>query len=286
MKYNGIITPMITPFRLNGEVDYESIGTLVEFVRSIGVKGIFPSSSTGVFPFLTMEERKKMLEAVLKHAGTMKVFAGVGSADSESAVELARHARDVGAEAIVLMPSYYIKSDQEWIIKHFESVLDKVDMNFMIYNIPQLTDSTIDIKTIDYLKSNYAQISGIKDSSGDMRYFSKIMRFRDSRFSVFQGQDDLLLISLALGADGGVCGTSNFINYIVELYNLYQSGNMDGARKMQLEKVNGLMETLAKSNFPTSYYLAFYHRFKVKGGYRSPMVAPSKEASDALAKWF
>jgi 4-hydroxy-tetrahydrodipicolinate synthase/2-dehydro-3-deoxy-D-gluconate aldolase len=285
MKYSGIVTPLITPFKLSGEVDYNSIDTLVNFLKSIGVAGIFPSSSTGLFPFLNIDERKKMLEQVLKNSGSLKVFAGVGAADTDSAIELARHAKDVGADAIVLMPSYYIKSDQTWIINHFEKVLEKVDINFMIYNIPQLTGSTVELKTIEHLKSNFSQVSGIKDSSGDMRYFSKLMRFKASNFSVFQGQDDLMLISLTLGADGGVCGTTNFVRYIVDLYDHYRNGAIEKARILQIEQINNIMDVLALSNFPAGYYYAFYNKFKVAGGYRNPMLAPSKEASDSILKW-
>lgn len=285
MKYNGIITPIITPFKINGEVDYKSIDTLVNFLKSIGVSGIFLSSSTGLFPFLTIDERKKMLEQVLKNSGTLKVFAGIGAADTESAIELAKHAKDVGAKAVVLMPSYYIKSDQSWIISHFKKVLEKVDLNFIIYNIPQFTGSSIELKTIEYLKSNFSQISGIKDSSGDMRYFSKLIHLKDTNFSVFQGQDDLLLLSLTLGADGGVCGTSNFLKYIVDLYDYYRSGELEKSRVLQLEKVNSLMDTLGLATFPSGYYYAFYTKFRIKGGYRSPMTPPSKEASDLILKW-
>ncbi|MEM0160399.1 MAG: dihydrodipicolinate synthase family protein [Thermoplasmata archaeon] len=285
MKYNGIVTPMITPFKKTGEVDYSSIDILVDFLKSIGVSGIFPSSSTGLFPFLSIDERKKMLEQVLKNSENLKIFEGIGAVDTDSAIELARHAKDVGADAVVLMPSYYIKSDQSWIINHFEKVLEKVDIDFMIYNIPQFTGSTVELKTIEYLKTNFSQISGIKDSSGDMRYFSKLMRFKDSNFSVFQGQDDLMLISLTLGADGGVCGTTNFIKYIVDLYEHYRDGDIDKARILQIEKINNIMDVLASSNFPAGYYSAFYNKFKVNGGYRNPMLAPSKEASESILKW-
>ncbi|MGC8497763.1 MAG: dihydrodipicolinate synthase family protein [Thermoplasmata archaeon] len=286
MKYNGIVTPMITPFNRNGEVDYNSIDILVKFLKSIGVSGVFSSSSTGLFPFLSLEERKRMLEQILKNSGTMKIFAGIGAADTDSVIELAKHAKDVGADAVVLMPSYYIKSDQEWIVNHFEKVLTKVDIDFMIYNIPQFTGSTVEIKTIEYLKSNFSQVSGIKDSAGDMRYFSKLMRFKDSNFSVFQGQDDLMLMSLTLGADGGVCGTTNFFNDVVSLYDYYRAGEHEKARKVQVEKVNNIMEKLSLSNFPALYYYAFYSKFKIEGGYRDPMVKPSIESSEKVLKWF
>ncbi len=283
MKYNGIVTPFLTPFKRDETVDYDALKTMVDFLKEIGVSGIFPSSSTGLFPFLSLEERKKLLEKVREYS-SLKIFAGIGSADTKGAIDLAKHAKDVGADAVVLMPSYYIKSDQKWIINHFESVLKAIDIDFIIYNIPQLTNSYVDIETIKYLKSQYSQISGIKDSSGDMRYFTKLMEIKDKNFSVFQGQDDLLLISLVLGADGGVCGTSNFSDLIVKLYNAYQSGDIERARSIQMD-VNNLFNALSLANFPSGYYHALYHKFNIQGGYRKPMVPPEEKVARLIEKY-
>jgi len=283
MKYNGIVTPFLTPFKKDETVDYDAVKTMVDFLKVIGVSGIFPSSSTGLFPFLSLEERKKLLEKVREYS-SLKIFAGIGSADTKGAIDLAKHAKDVGADAVVLMPSYYIKSDQKWIINHFEGVLKAVDIDFIIYNIPQLTNSYVDIETIKYLKSQYSQISGIKDSSGDMRYFTKLMEIKDKNFSVFQGQDDLLLISLVLGADGGVCGTSNFSDLIVKLYNAYQSGDIEKARSIQMD-VNNLFNALSLANFPSGYYHALYHKFNIQDGYRKPMVPPEEKIARLIEKY-
>ncbi len=281
MKYNGIITPMLTPFNHKGEIDYSSIDTLVKYLKSIGVSGIFPSSSTGLFPFLSTNERKKMLERVLENSGSIKVFAGIGAADTDSSINLAKHARDVGANGVVLMPSYYITSSQEWIINHFEKVLKAVDIDLIIYNNPKTTGTNIELKTLEHLKSNYSQVLGIKDSSGDMRYFERLLSLKDSNFSVFQGEDDLMFISLMIGADGGVCAISNFSEDVVNLYNSYTSDDLEKTRTLQ-KRINGMMDILLLSNFPAMFYYAFYRKFNIKGGYRDPMVRPSKKVAEKI----
>ncbi len=283
MKYNGIVTPFLTPFKKDESVDYDAMNITVDYLKSIGVSGIFPSSSTGLFPFLTMNERKRMLEKI-SEISSLKIFAGIGAADTQSAIDLAKHAVNTGVDALVLMPSFYIKSDQRWIINHFESVLKAVDADLIIYNIPQFTNSYVDIETIKYLKSQYSQISGIKDSSGDMRYFTKLMDLKDGRFSIFQGQDDLLLISLVLGADGGVCGTSNFSDLIVKLYNTYVKKDMDKAKSIQIQ-VNNLYNSLSLANFPSGYYYALYHKFNLSGGYRKPMLPISNDVARIIEKY-
>ncbi len=283
MKYSGMVTPFLTPFKRDESVDFEAIKTMADYLKSIGVSGIFPLSSIGLFPFLTLDERKRMLEKI-REISSLKIFAGIGAADTQSAIDLAKHASSVGADALVLMPSFYIKSDQRWIINHFEGVLKAVDTDLIIYNIPQFTNLYVDIETIKYLKSQYSQISGIKDSSGDMRYFTKLMDIKDKNFSVFQGLDDLLLISLVLGADGGVCGTSNFSDLIVKLYNAYVNKDMDKAKYLQIQ-VNSLSNSLSLANLPSGYYYALYHKFNLSGGYRKPMVPPDANVAEIIEKY-
>ncbi len=114
------------------------------------------------------------------------------------------------------------------------------------------------------LKNEFSQVKGIKDSSGDMRSFSKLIKFHSKEFSIFQGQDDLLLVSLSLGADGGVCGTSNFSPSIVQLYKAYRDGNIEKAREIQVNVVNDLMYPVNAPNFPAGYYYAFYKKHNIE----------------------
>src|SRR5579875_707295 len=274
MNYKGIITPMLTPFDRKGEIDYDATRSLIEFLKKSGVNGLFPLGSTGLFPFLRFEERKRFLQFVIENSMGLPVFSGVGSSSTQEAVEQARFASEIGSAVNVLMPPYYIIPGQEEIRNHFETVLKAVDHPLFIYNIPQLAGSRIEPETVLYLKENYSSVVGMKESSADMRYFSQIMALHDKNFSVFQGQDDLLLPSMAIGADGGVCGLSNFSQHVVEEYKLINDGNYEKARKVQLDHVNPLLRYLNGVRFPSGYYAAFYEKFKFDGGYRAPMLKP------------
>ena len=285
MKYEGIITPMLTPFTKAGSIDYAATETLLDFLRSIKVNGVFPMGSTGVFNWLETEERKKFLEFVIEHSKGMKIFAGVGASGSYESVKLARHARDAGADVLVLMPTYYIKPDQNYILNHMNFVFGKTDADFFIYNIPQFVGEFISVQTIESIIKANPNVVGIKESSGDMRYFSRLIRFSGKEFSVIQGQDDLLLPSLSIGADGGVCGTTNFSDAVVNLYGSFMDGNYVKSREIQVNRIDPMMAALALSPFPEAYYAAFYAKNKLSGGYREPMGKPSDNVIREVGKY-
>lgn len=281
MKYQGIVTPMITPFNRAGEIDYKITEKLLEHLKTQNLTGIFLLGSTGVFPFLFSEERVKFLQYVNERRGKLKLFAGIGSSNTEKCVRLARNAQDIGADVMVLMPTYYIKPSQDEIYRHFSRVLSTVDSDFFIYNIPQLAGVPISEQVIERLRSEFSQVKGMKESSGDMRYFARIMQLSTPEFSIFQGQDDMLLSSLSLGADGGVCGMTNFSSIVQEIYSNFSEGKLKEAKERQLQ-LNRLMYIVNYPNFPNGYYFGTYHRLGVDGGYRNPMVEPSEEQKQII----
>lgn len=283
MKYRGIITPMVTPFDSDGKIDFEATRTLIEYLKSIGVSGLFPCGSTGLFTFLSKEERMELLKFIIDNADGLKVLAGVGSSSTQEAIELGKFASDSGADALVLMPTFYITPGQEEIKKHFSEFISNVGKETFIYNIPQLCGTRIEIQTVRELKEKHPEIVGVKESSADMRYFSQLMEFSGPDFSILQGQDDLLVPSLSIGADGGVCGLSNFSSSVVNAYNEYDMGSRSKGSDIQVKQVNPLIHALLGTTFPSAYYFAFYNKFGIKnGGYRTPMLEPSKKDKERI----
>ncbi|SMD31067.1 dihydrodipicolinate synthase family protein [Picrophilus oshimae] len=266
--YKGIVCPMITPLDAHGNIDYNATNILIKYLEGINVDYLFPMGSTGVFPYFTLKERKDFLKFVRENS-KKPIMAGVGSSSINEVNELMKFSMDIGIEAAVLMPPYYIKLNQEAIYHYYKEILSSNDMDLLIYNIPQFTNK-IDPETVKNLKSEFSSVKGVKDSSADIRGFMEMLSLSDDDFAVFQGQDDLLFTSLELGASGGVCGTTNFSDGIVRLYHEYKN-NREMALKIEKNDVIPLMKKLGKYQFPNAYYEYFYKKNNINGGYRPPM---------------
>ncbi len=271
-----IITPMMTPFNERGEIDYPLTEKLLDRLAEFKVDGIFPLGSTGLFPWLSLTERKKFLEFVASKTH-IKIYAGVGSANYNESLEMAKLANDLGCDSSVVMPPFYIIPGMDEMRTYFSKLFSKVPMKFYLYNIPQLSGAYIPQSLPALLAGEFSNVVGIKDSSADMRYFSKMVQNRPDHFLVFQGQDDLLLPSLSLGGDGGVCGISNISKIILSVRDRFADGVMKEATSLQIRGVDPLMDSLNAARFPSGYYYALYKSFGVNGGYRIPMLEPSPE---------
>ena len=271
-----IITPMMTPFNERGEIDYPLTEKLLDRLAEFKVDSIFPLGSTGLFPWLSLTERKKFLEFVASKTH-IKIYAGVGSANYNESLEMAKLANDLGCDSSVVMPPFYIIPGMDEMRTYFSKLFSKVPMKFYLYNIPQLSGAYIPQSLPALLAGEFSNVVGIKDSSADMRYFSKMVQNRPDHFLVFQGQDDLLLPSLSLGGDGGVCGISNISKIILSVRDRFADGVMKEATSLQIRGVDPLMDSLNAARFPSGYYYALYKSFGVNGGYRIPMLEPSPE---------
>lgn len=271
-----IITPMMTPFNERGEIDYPLTEKLLDRLAEFKVDGIFPLGSTGLFPWLSLTERKKFLEFVASKTH-IKIYAGVGSANYNESLEMAKLANDLGCDSSVVMPPFYIIPGMDEMRTYFSKLFSKVPMKFYLYNIPQLSGAYIPQSLPALLAGEFSNVVGIKDSSADMRYFSKMVQNKPDHFLVFQGQDDLLLPSLSLGGDGGVCGISNISKIILSVRDRFADGVMKEATSLQIKGVDPLMDSLNAARFPSGYYYALYKSFGVNGGYRIPMLEPSPE---------
>ncbi|MCL5783071.1 MAG: dihydrodipicolinate synthase family protein [Candidatus Thermoplasmatota archaeon] len=264
MKFRGIITPMLTPFKPDGTIDFDATKTLIEYLKGIGVTGLFPCGSTGLFPFLSVEEKKAFLKYVVENAAGLKVLAGVGSSSTQEAIELGKYAGDIGADALVLMPTYYITPGQPEIIKHFSDFITEVKKEVFLYNIPQLCGVRIETDTVAKLKTEFSEVIGLKESSADMRYFSSIMDFSGPDFSILQGQDDLLVPSLSIGADGGVCGLSNFSSAVINAYNEFTTGIRDKAAEVQKKTDQHAPENFNGFTFSIRLLLRFLLKIRIE----------------------
>jgi len=257
-EIKGIITPAITPIR-DGKIDKEGIKNLVDYLHRINVSGIFPTGTTGSSPILSKELQKNVIKEFSEYKKENKLFLpGAGKNNIDETIEISKFSEDLGADALVIVTPYYMKMKQDSIYFYFESILKKIETPVVIYNIPQLTGNSIYPETVKKLSENYSQVIGIKDSSGDMSFFQDyILKMNTTKLKVFQGQDELLLSSLIIGASGGVCGTTNFTNFAVKVMDAFSNGEIEKAKKFQ-ENLSKIKNFLNGKTFPQSYSFLFY----------------------------
>lgn len=256
IEFKGIIVPMLTPFRVNGEVDEKRLGEFVGFLMEGGVNGLFPSSSIGEASSMSLAERKRVIECVFDKAeGRVPVIPGTGSSDLTSTLELTRFAEDLGCDGAIVVTTYYLKPDQEGLIDYYSMVAESVNIPIFLYQIPIATGVTIKAETISRLAGEHDNIIGMKDSSGDLAGLMRTKNMVEDDFLIFQGFDTLLLPSLIMGCSGGMVVTPNIVPRLaVDLFNAHRDGDLSTAKEIQMKELGPLFQAcMGNGVFPAGF---------------------------------
>jgi 2-dehydro-3-deoxy-D-pentonate aldolase len=163
--FGGLMPAMVTPFDERGEVDLGATEAVIERFIEAGVSGISPLGSTGEASHLTADERKRFAEEIVRIVGgRVPLVVGVGATGTRETVELARHAEEVGTDAVLVVSPFYWKVGEEGLFQHFATVAESVDIPVMIYNLPMLTGIDLSPSLIGSLAGEYPNVVGIKDT--------------------------------------------------------------------------------------------------------------------------
>ncbi|CCC81204.1 dihydrodipicolinate synthase family protein [Thermoproteus tenax] len=263
MRLEGVIAATVTPFTKDG-VNYEALKLLLERLASQGY-GLFPSSSTGEVTKLKPEERIRVAELAVDVArGRVPVIAGTGTGDHLSTIEMARKYKDVGVDAVLVTPPYYIQGDWAGIYAFYKKVLDAVDVPVVLYTIPLAVGYNIPAEVFDLVTTEYSNVVAVKDSSGDFRYHMELIYLIGNRTSVLQGVDMFFVPSLIVGARGGILGGPNFLGQLpLRLYHMVKEGRIAEAveihqKLMELWRFMGGCGLTGKlgGKWPTLYKVA------------------------------
>ncbi|GHT66548.1 4-hydroxy-tetrahydrodipicolinate synthase [Spirochaetia bacterium] len=280
-KLTGVNTPISCPMTPDQQVDYAGLEKLCDYLIEKGVDGIYPSGSTGEMAYLTLDERKKILETVLKTvAGRVNVFCMVGANTTRDTIELARHAEKVGADGIGVVTPYYFTLDDTELENYFVQTAQSVSPDFPVYlyGIPQLAVNDITPQLAESVALKAKNVIGIKYSWPDMPRLIQFMNILDGKFSVICGPDDLFLATIASGGDGTISGNSNVIpEYFIAIRDAFRKGDLERARKLQLN-ANKLIAVISGPNNIVKYKTGLVHRGIIKSDtVRSPFRQLTKE---------
>ena len=225
MNLEGTFVALVTPFK-SGKINEEKIRELVRLQIENGTDGIVPCGTTGESPALSEEEKNRVIEIVIEEAkGKALVIAGTGTNNTEKSVKATAQAKEMGADAALVITPYYNKPTQAGLIRHFEAVAE-VNLPIMIYNVPGRTSVNILPSTIEKL-SKLDQIVAIKEASGDLNQVSEILTTCKDNIKVFSGDDSLFAPILAIGGVGVVSVVANLVpQYLKSLYEAFKSNEI------------------------------------------------------------
>ena len=205
---NGVLPALVTPFR-DGAVDEAAFVALVERQIGGGVHGLVPVGTTGETSTLSHDEHRRVVELCVKTAGgRAPVVAGAGSNATDEAIELARHAKAVGADAALIVTPYYKRPSQEGLYAHYAAINEAVQIPVLIYNVPARTSVDISNATLARL-AKLPNILGIKDATGDMARASEQRLLCGPDWVMLSGDDPTALGYMAHGGHGCISVTSN-----------------------------------------------------------------------------
>jgi 4-hydroxy-tetrahydrodipicolinate synthase len=223
--FKGSLVALITPMREDGAVDGKAYASFVDWQIKEGTHGVVPVGTTGESPTLSHAEHKKVVEIAVGVAkGRVPVIAGAGSNSTEEAIDLAKHAKEAGADAILVVTPYYNKPTQEGMFLHFTAIADAVDIPMIIYNIPPRSVVDMSVETMARL-AKHKNIIGVKDATANLTRPLHTRRACGPEFCQLSGEDHT---AIAFNAAGGVGCISVSANVAPRLCSEMQTAWMEG----------------------------------------------------------
>ena len=212
--FQGSCTAIVTPFGETG-IDYERLAKQLDRQAEGGTAAIVVCGTTGEAATQNADEHNELVRFTVQAvAGRMKVIAGVGSNNTQTALRFAESAKAAGADGILMVTPYYNKTSQKGLIEHFSAVADRVEIPMILYNVPSRTGIGIAAETYQAL-SQHPNINGIKEASGDFALIYKTRSLCGDELTLWSGNDDNTVPMMAMGAKGVISVASNIVPAVV-----------------------------------------------------------------------
>lgn len=245
--YKGIIPPMALPLSESGDIDFESLRSQVRFLMEAGADGLWVNGTTGDFFALREEEASEVVSAVCEFvAGRIPVIAQVGDTSTRLVVSHARKAVAAGADAVSLVPPYYVDYSQQELKRHYRRISREIGQPVFVYQIPQMTKVSLTVPSLVELAGEGAVV-GIKDSAGNLDFYGRLVRAVAREGVVlrcFYGFSALVDLSLFVGGHGIMCGIANLVPHLCkEVYVTAMAGEWEKTRQA-MSKIVDLIDAL------------------------------------------
>ena len=209
----GSLVALVTPFHESGEVDYDSLKSLVQWHINEGTNGIVSVGTTGESATLNVREHLDVIKKTVEYAsGEIPIIAGTGANSTQEAIDLTRESQVLGADYSLLVTPYYNKPTQEGLIKHYEKIASEIDIPQILYNVPTRTACDLIPASVDVL-AQIPNIVGIKEAVDETKRIIELIEIskKHESFSVYSGDDPTFYNSLTLGTSGVISVAANII---------------------------------------------------------------------------
>jgi len=267
----GVYAASVTPFKPDESLDLDRLGPHVDFMIDAGIKGVMVIGGCGEYANLTPDERRAVVtEAVKVVDGRVPVVVGALAPSTREVIDIGEHAAGTGAQALLVLPPYYIKPSFDGVLQHFETVVKETGMDVIAYNIPGRTGTNL---LIEHLRE-IADIPGIvalKECERDVAAISLKIAALEDKLPVLSGDDDLGFATLLSGARGAIWASANITPKLcVDLYDACVAGNVSEALRLH-NRLNAIFATWMLPNHPGPLKQAMTLLGRTAGPARSPL---------------
>ena len=282
--FTGSGVALVTPFNPDHSIDFDTLGSLVEFQIENGTDCIIACGTTGESATLDDKEHLSVIEYVVKKVdGRIPVVAGTGSNDTRHGVALCREAAALGADGLLTVTPYYNKTSQTGLIKHFDLMASASDCPMIVYNVPGRTGLNVLPETMVEL-SKHENIVGIKEASGNLSQVAKLASLVGDKIDIYSGNDDQNVPILSLGGVGTISVLANVApRKTHDMIASFLSGDVETARKLQLEAIE-LIDALFIETNPIPVKKAVELMGLCPGTLRMPLYEISAKNLEVLKK--
>ncbi|CAC9596503.1 4-hydroxy-tetrahydrodipicolinate synthase [Bathymodiolus heckerae thiotrophic gill symbiont] len=280
----GSMVALITPMFDNGSVDFASLEALVEFHIESGTKAIISMGTTGESATLNQKEHIEVMRKTIGFSNKrIAIIAGTGANSTSEAIELTQAAKEIGADACLLVTPYYNKPTQEGLFQHYKLIAETVDIDQILYNVPGRTAVDLLPETIVRL-SSISNIIGVKDATGDLTVAKTLIDNCPEDFLLYSGDDATAIEFILMGGHGGISVTANVApKALSQAYEAAYNDDKTGAQGYDKPLANLHKNLFIESN-PIPVKWAMHKMGKCESGIRLPLTKLSQQARVVLER--
>lgn len=283
---NGSLVALITPMLKNGEIDFSSLGKLIDWHINEGTNGIVSVGTTGESATVNIEEHVKIIEFTVKHVNKrIPVIAGTGANSTNEAKDLTQEACALGADFALIVTPYYNKPTQNGLIKHYIELAESADLPQILYNVPSRTACDLLPSTASIL-SDHKNIVGIKEAVSENKRMRELIAIGRSKenFKIYSGDDPTFFDFLKMGGDGVISVAANVIpKSISSICRFVRENNISEAKKLN-EANNNLYELLFIESNPIPVKWMAYKMGLAENSIRLPLTELDKQYQENIIR--